>query len=101
VLAAQDAPPGLGEIDCSYSTIVGRCPAMPTVRNGSNSDTSICSHRVRSSPNTGPWQSEVARQFRARCGREGLKVSPFCATVGELLSRSAADEDDSLRAFGN
>jgi len=29
VLAAQDAPPGLGEIECSYSTIVGRCPAMP------------------------------------------------------------------------
>jgi hypothetical protein len=28
VLAAQDAPPGLGEIECSYSRIVGRCPAM-------------------------------------------------------------------------
>jgi hypothetical protein len=30
VLAAQDAPPRLGEIECSYSRIVGRCPAMPT-----------------------------------------------------------------------
>ena len=30
VLSAQDAPPGLGEIERSYSTIVGRCPAMPT-----------------------------------------------------------------------
>ena len=30
VHVAQDAPPGLGEIDCSCSTIVGRCPAMPT-----------------------------------------------------------------------
>ena len=29
VLAAQDAPPGLGEIEWLYSTIVGRCPAMP------------------------------------------------------------------------
>jgi hypothetical protein len=28
VLAAQDATPGLGEIECSCSTIVGRCPAM-------------------------------------------------------------------------
>jgi hypothetical protein len=27
VLAAQDAPPGLGETECSYSTIVGRGPA--------------------------------------------------------------------------
>ena len=30
LLAAQGGPPGFGEIDCSYSTIVGRCPAMPT-----------------------------------------------------------------------
>ena len=29
VLAAQDAPPRLGEIEWLYSTIVGRCPAMP------------------------------------------------------------------------
>ena len=29
VLAAQGAPPELGEIECSYTTIVGRCPAMP------------------------------------------------------------------------
>jgi hypothetical protein len=28
VLAAQDAPPGLGEIVWLYSRIVGRCPAM-------------------------------------------------------------------------
>src|SRR5229473_1431043 len=28
VLDAQDGPPGQGEIECSYSTIVGRCPAM-------------------------------------------------------------------------
>ena len=30
VLAAQDAPRGLGEIECPYSRIVGRCLAMPT-----------------------------------------------------------------------
>src|SRR5216684_6042865 len=31
VLVAQDPPrEWLGEIECSYSTIVGRCPAMPT-----------------------------------------------------------------------
>src|SRR5207302_7673306 len=29
MVAAQDAPPGLGETECSYSTIVGRCPAVP------------------------------------------------------------------------
>jgi hypothetical protein len=34
VLSAQDAPPGLGEIERSYSTIVGRCPAMPTSESG-------------------------------------------------------------------
>jgi hypothetical protein len=34
VLAAQDAPPGLGETECSYSTIVGRCPDMPTSETG-------------------------------------------------------------------
>jgi hypothetical protein len=34
VLAAQDAPPGLGEIEFSYSRIVGRCPAMPTSEMG-------------------------------------------------------------------
>ena len=34
VLAAQDRTPGLGEIECSYSTIVGRCPAMPTSETG-------------------------------------------------------------------
>jgi hypothetical protein len=36
VLAAQDAPPepGLGKIKCSYSTIVGRCPDMPTSETG-------------------------------------------------------------------
>jgi len=34
VLAAQDTPPGLGEIECSYSTIVGRCPAMPMSETG-------------------------------------------------------------------
>jgi hypothetical protein len=35
VLAAQDAPPRLGEIECSYSTIVGRCPGYALVRFGS------------------------------------------------------------------
>ena len=35
VLAAQGAPPGLGEIECSYSTILSRCLAMTIVRNGS------------------------------------------------------------------
>jgi hypothetical protein len=30
MIAAQDAPPRLGEIECSYSTIVGPCPAMRT-----------------------------------------------------------------------
>jgi hypothetical protein len=34
VLSAQDAPPGHGEIERSYSTIVGRCPAMPTSESG-------------------------------------------------------------------
>ena len=36
VLAAQDAPPRLGEIECSYSTIVGRCPAMPMSEMGAD-----------------------------------------------------------------
>jgi hypothetical protein len=35
VLAAQDAPPMLGEFECSYSRIVGRCPADTNVRVGS------------------------------------------------------------------
>src|SRR4029453_16535302 len=28
MIAAQDAPPRLGEIECSYSTLMGPCPAM-------------------------------------------------------------------------
>jgi hypothetical protein len=36
VLAAQDATPGLGEIECSCSTIVGRCPAMLMSETGQN-----------------------------------------------------------------
>jgi hypothetical protein len=34
VLAAQGAPPRLGEIQCSYSRIVGRCPAKLTSETG-------------------------------------------------------------------
>src|SRR5437899_1440605 len=34
MIAAQDAPPRLGEIECSYSTIVGPCPAMRTSEMG-------------------------------------------------------------------
>jgi hypothetical protein len=29
VLSAQDAPPGLGETQCSYTTIADQCPAVP------------------------------------------------------------------------
>jgi hypothetical protein len=36
MIAAQDAPPRLGEIECSYSTIVGPCPAMRTSEMGQN-----------------------------------------------------------------
>jgi hypothetical protein len=34
MIAAQDAPPRLGEIECSYSTIVSPCPAMRTSEMG-------------------------------------------------------------------
>jgi len=34
MIAAQDAPPRLGEIECSYRTIVGSCPAMRTSEMG-------------------------------------------------------------------
>src|SRR6266550_1270637 len=34
MIAAQDAPPRLGEIECSYSTIVGPCPAIRTSEMG-------------------------------------------------------------------
>jgi hypothetical protein len=34
MIAAQDAPPRLGEVECSYSTIVGPCPAMRTSETG-------------------------------------------------------------------
>src|SRR5229473_1520430 len=38
MIAAQDAPPRLGEIECLYSTIVGPCPAMRTSEMGQDSD---------------------------------------------------------------
>src|SRR5947207_10438595 len=34
VLTAQDAPPCPGKIECSYSTIVSRFPAMPKLQMG-------------------------------------------------------------------
>jgi hypothetical protein len=34
VLVAQDAPPGSGKLNCRYSTIADRCPAMPTSEMG-------------------------------------------------------------------
>jgi hypothetical protein len=34
MVAAQDAPPGLGELNVLYSTIVDRCSAMPTSEMG-------------------------------------------------------------------
>jgi hypothetical protein len=63
VLAAQDAPPGLGEIECLHSTKVRRCLAMPSVRNGSNSEVRARNWSVRftlkreTSP-AGPVRSE-------------------------------------------
>ena len=38
VLAAQDPPPGLGEIEWLYSRIVGRCPAMPMSETGQKAE---------------------------------------------------------------
>ena len=56
VLAAQDAPPGLGEIEWLYSRIVGRCPAMPMSEMGQK-------RRLRSPPITSglPRQADYLR----------------------------------------
>jgi len=46
VLAAQDAPPGLGEIECLYSTKARRCLAMPTSETGPGC-VKTCAHEER------------------------------------------------------
>ena len=53
VLAAQDAPPGLGEIECSYSTIVSRCLAMPTSEMGQKAKYSSRAHVFRFASDNG------------------------------------------------
>src|SRR5437016_4263535 len=51
MIAAQDAPPRLGEIECSYSTIVGPCPAMRTSEMGQKLQISDGAHVFRFTAN--------------------------------------------------
>src|SRR5712675_1122294 len=53
VIAAQVAPPGLGEIEYLHSRIVGRCPAMLMSETGQNAKYSAGADVFRSSPKNG------------------------------------------------
>src|SRR4029077_5156776 len=50
MIAAQDAPPRLGEIECSYNTIAGPCPAMRTSEMGQNRKSSMRAYVFRFAP---------------------------------------------------
>jgi hypothetical protein len=71
VLVAQDPPRGwLGEIECSYSTIVGRCSAMPTSEMGHSLQgrpSGKFSH-VRCDAESGSQFRTLAATLRGRCG---------------------------------
>src|SRR5258708_8098487 len=51
VIAAQGAPPGLGEIEYLHSRIVGRCPAMLMSETGSKPEVDRLGRHVRSTLN--------------------------------------------------
>jgi uncharacterized protein YbjT (DUF2867 family) len=62
--------PRLGEIECSYSTIVGRCPAMPTSEMGQGPKVSAGANLV--------WSGRIE-------ARSGLRMMP---TVGIEVRRA-------------
>src|SRR5258705_8210169 len=53
VIAAQGAPPGLGEIEYLHSRIVGRCPAMLMSETGQNRKSSMRAYVFRFPPESG------------------------------------------------
>jgi len=76
LLAAQDALPKLGEIECSYSRTVGRCSADTMVALGQNAKCSLRADVFRFAPELGPCSKPLACRKRARsrprtsvCGR--------------------------------
>jgi hypothetical protein len=69
VLSAQEHPPGLGEIERSYSTIAGRCPAMPHVRIGSIASVCPSTDDFRSSPGSVHCHGRSACLKSAKSGR--------------------------------
>src|SRR5258708_21004678 len=65
-------PRGLGEIECSYSTIVGPCPAMPHVRNGSFASVWPDHGDFRSTPVNGHSQDRRACLKGAKLGSRSI-----------------------------
>src|SRR5258708_8320649 len=86
LLAAQDAPPKLGEIECSYSRTVGRCPADTMVALGQNAKCSLRADVFRFAPELGPCSKPLACRKRANNGSgrlnsvKGRTPAPFIAT---------------------
>src|SRR6478736_2375391 len=67
----------LGEIECSYNRIVGRCPADTNVRvGGQNRKSSMRANVVRCSPNNGHRQDTAACLKRAARSRTYSYPSP-------------------------
>ena len=67
VLAAQDAPPKLGEIEWLYSRIVGRCPAMPMSEVGQTRKSSLRAYVFRFAPESRHYAAHSVCPFRADC----------------------------------
>src|SRR6266850_7724824 len=79
MIAAQDAPPRLGEIECSYSTIVGPCPAMRTSEMGQTQKSECATGKSALPPTTGivsqtcqvrkvPWADSCSARTCPRAG---------------------------------
>src|SRR5258708_13317360 len=63
VIAAQGAPPGLGEIEYLHSRIVGRCPAMLMSETGSKPEVDRLERHVPSTLHLTPRPPPPALPF--------------------------------------
>jgi hypothetical protein len=76
VIAAQGAPPGLGEIEYLHSRIVGRCPAMLMSETGQKAKYSLRADVFRFAPESGLKSDIAPCPKSAMSGHGGARGMP-------------------------
>jgi len=84
VIAAQGAPPGLGEIEYLHSRIVGRCPAMLMSETGSKPEVDRLERHVRSTLNSRRRPTAPACLSRANIGQSDDPVRSQVSRLSPL-----------------